>query len=221
MNLQQRLQDVAERYRRQGYQVTVDPGPNDLPTFAKDFKVEIVATRPGSNVLVSAKATRTEFMDEPRLARYAEAIESQPGWRYDVFVLEPAPLPAPDEQFSEPSEAEVSKALDEAEQLARSGYVAQSVLSAWSALESTMRVRLRSLGNQAKWGTSTRSMLNELYSDGIFSERELRELEAIAHLRNVIVHGFALPQIKEDTVQFINQVARRLLDESHALDQAS
>jgi hypothetical protein len=45
MNIQQRLNHVVDRYRAQGYQVVIRPGPEDLPPFAKDFKVEIVATR--------------------------------------------------------------------------------------------------------------------------------------------------------------------------------
>ena len=57
MNSEQRLNHVADRYRAQGYRVVVRPGPDDLPPFAKDFKVEILATRADGNVLVSAKAT--------------------------------------------------------------------------------------------------------------------------------------------------------------------
>jgi hypothetical protein len=39
MNIEQRLNHVADRYRAQGYKVVVRPGPDDLPDFAKDFKV--------------------------------------------------------------------------------------------------------------------------------------------------------------------------------------
>src|SRR5436305_13010824 len=71
MNTQQRLEGVAQQYRRQGYKVTLNPGPADLPDFAKDFKVEILATRPDGSVLVSAKESNRDFESDPALSGYA------------------------------------------------------------------------------------------------------------------------------------------------------
>ena len=39
MDIEQRLNNVADRYRAQGYEVVVRPGPDVLPPFAKDFKI--------------------------------------------------------------------------------------------------------------------------------------------------------------------------------------
>ena len=44
MNIEQRLSYVADRYRSLGFKIVLRPGPADLPPFAKDFKVEILAT---------------------------------------------------------------------------------------------------------------------------------------------------------------------------------
>jgi len=111
MDNQQRLEQIAQRYRDQGYQVTLNPGPDDLPPFAKDFKVEILAARPDGNVLTSVKGSATEFETDPDLSRYAEAIEEQPGWRYDVYALGPPPMP---KSLSElrALEAKIQKTLD-------------------------------------------------------------------------------------------------------------
>ena len=68
MNTQQRLEAVAQRYRRQGYQVTLNPGAVDLPDFAKEFKVEILATGPVRNVLISAKESTRDFRATTRLS---------------------------------------------------------------------------------------------------------------------------------------------------------
>ncbi len=68
MNTQQRLNHIVDRYRKQGYQVILNPQPDDLPPFAKDFKVEIFASRPDGNVLASAKATASEFDGDTNLS---------------------------------------------------------------------------------------------------------------------------------------------------------
>ena len=44
MNIEKRLKFVADRYRSLGFNVVLFPKPDDLPPFAKDFKVEILAT---------------------------------------------------------------------------------------------------------------------------------------------------------------------------------
>src|SRR4051794_20606160 len=117
MNIQQHLDHVADRYRQQGYQVVLNPGPDDLPPFAKDFKVEILAKRPDGNVLVSAKASSSDFEGDPNLAKYAEIIEKHGGWRYDVTVLGPPP-PAPvPRDINDASEVQIEKALDDADRL--------------------------------------------------------------------------------------------------------
>src|SRR5262245_34700990 len=91
MNIEERLNHVADRYRGRGYRVIVRPGPNDLPPFAKDFELEVLATRADGNVLASVKGSPSDMQADPNLSKYAEVIEKQPGWRYDVFVVGPDP----------------------------------------------------------------------------------------------------------------------------------
>jgi REase_AHJR-like len=221
MTTEQRLEQIADRYRAQGYQVVLHPGPDDLPPFAKDFKVEILASRPDGNVLVSAKASSAEFERDPNLSRYAEIIQNQQGWRFDVFVLGPPPHTPDRHDMAEASEGEISKSLDDAERLFQAGFEPQAVLAGWAALEAAMRHRLRSLGNKTEWGTSPRSMLNELISLGILTNSEFRDLEDIARLRNIIVHGFSVPEISASTVSLLDGTARRLLTESKQVATAS
>ena len=95
----------------------------------------------------------------------------------------------------EASEEEIAKALVDATKLAESGYRAQAVLAAWAAMESAMRHRLGSLGSQAGYGTPPMSLLNELISRGIISHSDFRDLEGLSRLRNIIVHGFSVPEV--------------------------
>jgi hypothetical protein len=215
VDIEQPLNQIAERYRAQGYRVITRPGPDDLPPFAKDFKVEVLATRSDGGVLASAKGSPSEFQSDPNLSRYAEVIEKQPGWRYDVFVLGPDPQSIqPSRDAREPSDEAVTMSLDEAERMLQAGFVAQSLTAAWAALESAMRLNLRTQGSEAGWGTSPRTMLNELLASGVLSNSDFNALGSLLQLRNVLIHGFSAPPIQTSSVRFLVDIARRLLAET-------
>jgi hypothetical protein len=216
MNMEQRLNMVADRYRNLGFKVVLHPSSDDLPPFAKDFKVQILATKDDGSVLGVAKATPSELQADEDVARYAEITEKQPGWRLDVFVLGPdAPAVPAHGEVREPSDEDLRHAVSDAERMLREGFVRQGFVTAWAALEGAMRRKLIALGGKATYGTSPRTMLNELFSAGIFSNRVFRDLEGLFQLRNIIVHGFAVPQFPTSAVEFLIGTANQLL-ETHA-----
>jgi len=213
MSTEDRFKNIVDRYRSQGYQVTIGPKPDELPPFAKDFKVEILATRPDGGVLVTAKKNLSEFQANRDLSRYAEVTEQQNGWRYDVFVLEPEePMPIDKKEAIEPTEQEIRQNLQDASKMLKAGFVAPSLISAWAALESAMRRRLRVHGSNTKSGTSSRTMLNELFSAGDFNNSVFRDLEGMFQLRSMVVHGFTGENVETSAVQFVIDTARGLLD---------
>ena len=217
MNFEQRLAQVADRYHAQGYEVVVRPGPDELPEFAKDFKVEILARRGDGCVLASAKETREEFEDDRELPRYAEVLDGQPGWRFDVFVLGPDRQPIPERgEAKEPSEEDIRRALGDVEGMLQAGFVQQALIAAWAVLETAMRRRLHADGRKTGRGSSLRSMMNELYSDGVLSTHEFRELERLFQAWNAIVHGFKAPVVETGSVKFLVDAAKTLLDEALA-----
>ena len=222
MKIEDRLNQVADRYRSLGYKVVVRPGPDDLPPFAQDFKVEVLATRDDGSVLASAKGSPSELESDPNVPRYAEVTGQQPGWRFDLFVLGPESQPAAENRRAkEPSEEDIRRYFDDVERMLRAGFVDQALVAAWAVLETAMRRRLRAEGEQAVWGTSGRTMLNELYSSGVFSTRLLRDLEGVFQLRSAIVHGFAAPAAEPSTVRFLVETARGLLTESQPAKQTA
>src|SRR5437879_2237109 len=89
MNIEQRLSQVADRYRSLGFDVVVRPGPDQLPAFARDFEVEMVATKKDGSALVVAKSNPSELEADTNVQRYSEITNGQAGWRLDVMVLGP------------------------------------------------------------------------------------------------------------------------------------
>ena len=220
MNFEQQLNTVADGYRTRGFKVVVRPGPDDLPPFAKDFKVDILATGPCGNALASVKGSPAELEDDANLGRYAEIIEKQPGWRFDLLLLGPE-LAKVDRHVSEPSAEDIRRMLDEVERLLQAGFVAFAFAAAWGALEAAMRRRIRAGGGKADWATTGQTVLNEVYSSGMISTTVLRELERLFQVRNAIVHGFSAPPVDPGSVRFLIDTARRLLAESQPVKQTA
>ena len=217
MDIEQSLIHMADRYHSQGYQVVVHPEPKDLPEFAKTFKVEIVARRDDGSALVSAKKSPRELEADPNVAKYAEITEKQAGWRFDVVVLGPDDeTKMPDRRGAkEPSEEDLRNQVEIVRKLLEANLNQQALVLAWSVLEAAMRRRLQAEGEEAGWGSSPRTMLNELLSAGAISNSVFRDLEGLFQARSAIVHGFTMPIIEPGAVNFILDVARKLLEESN------
>ncbi len=226
MDFDQELRKVAVGYESQGYQVVIRPAPEQLPSFAKDFKVEILARRGLEGVLVAVKKTRDELEADTQLQRYAEVTSAQPGWRFDLAVLEGAnPMGRNTGDIHDLSEEDIERSLANADQIASLGIGRAAIMTAWAALESAMRMRLRAAGERADWGMSPRAIMNEMVSSGYLSLDEFRRLEGLANLRNQIVHGFSSPTteggLNGGVVPFLSEVTRRLLRESQPVKQRS
>lgn len=222
MEIDQELERVANGYAAKGYEVMVRPGPSDLPPFARDFQIEIVGRRGGEGVLVAVKRNREDAAGDRSLPRYAELTAEQPAWRFDLVILEgEGPIGRQPPEARDLSPREIETALAEAGELVRGGYLRPAVISAWAALEAAMRMRLRAGGARTGWGSMPRVMLNELYSSGVLTARELREIERFSRWRNEIVHGFTSPTPDATSVQLLSDIARRLTEESQPLTKSA
>jgi hypothetical protein len=213
MNIEDRLNVVADRYRKLGFTVVLHPKADDLPPFARDFKVQILATKGDGGVLTVAKASPSELEADPDVGRYAEITDRQPGWRLDVFVLGPDAPALPEKgEARELGDDDIRRAMADAERMLREGFASQAVIAAWAVLEAAMRRKLTSGGRPAGSGISPRTMLNELFSAGVFSNSEFRDLEGLSRLRDIIVHGFAVPQFPNSAVEFLLRTAKQMLE---------
>lgn len=227
MDLNQELNRVADAYRTQGYDVIVRPSPQQLPRFAVDFRVEIVGRRGAEGVLVAVRKNRDELAADGEMQRYAEVTGLQPGWRFDLAVLEGEnPKSRELNGAQEFSGHDIAQSLAQAGELSRMGFTTYAVIAAWAAFEAGMRRWLRASGQEAGLGSMPRQMLKEIYSAGALSPEEFRGLERASQLRNRIVHGFVSPAAETGdseaaVVQLLSEVARRLTHESMLVKQTA
>src|SRR5689334_9842079 len=113
MTFEEELQQVAEQYRAEGYRVTVHRLPAQLPPSAADLGAVRLASGDGQNVLVLVKGRRADLASVPDLARHADTVNSQPGWRLDVVVLGPtSPMDRVLHNAAEPTPEQIEQLLD-------------------------------------------------------------------------------------------------------------
>lgn len=214
------LKQLADSYRDQGYEIVERPTAGDLPSFAKDFRVELLGRRGPEGVLVAAKKNRTEVGEDGELPRYAAQVREHPGWRFDLAILEAEdPMMRDIQGAKEPSDEDVRQVLDDAGKLVRSGFVPAALTTAWAGFEAAMRKRMQSSGQKSGWSIMPRQMLTELYSDGFLSYEDFPRLEQLYRWRSQIAHGFCPPRLEPDTIAFLTNAARQLLDESQNVKQ--
>src|SRR5947209_442043 len=112
MDFEHELEQLAKRYQEEGYGVVVHPQGDQLPPFAIDFGADIIAMRGGEKVLVQVKQDRTALEADPNVPVRAGITNSQPGWRYDLVILNEAdPLRRWTRGSREPSNEEINEVL--------------------------------------------------------------------------------------------------------------
>lgn len=205
------IHDVAQQYRADGFEVTVQPGPDMLPSFAAGRDIDILAVKGDEHVIVEVKETQQQLRSDATLSRLVELANTLPGWRVDLVVLnsdalvEKAPL-----EIVEPSIDTTLHDLDHAERTSGNGERSSSFIIAWAALESAMRRAARANGLEIK-NISPSFLLNTLYANGLLERAEFDQLTGHLRLRNSLVHGLNAPQFNRDVVLYVTSAARKLL----------
>lgn len=212
MNLEKAIENVAEQYRSEGYQVTVQPKASQVPSFAAGLPVDLLATKGGEQVLVQVKESAEELRKDPETVRIADAVKAQPGWRFDVVVLSgDSANEKLARQAAEPSIDVILRNLEYAERSAQTGDYASSFIIAWGSLEAAMRRAARASGIELQ-NISPLFLLRTLYSNGLLEREELDRLDGYLRFRNAVVHGLEAPRIDMAPTLYVAAAARKLLE---------
>jgi hypothetical protein len=213
----EKLQRIAKRYEDEGYEVIVQPHGQAIPSFANGYEPDLIASRGKAKVVVQVKRDRLELAHDRSVSRLAEITNAQPGWRFDLIILEAAetPLEEAAARAAEPSAKQIEQLLVHAQKSASADETLASFVLAWSGLEAAMRFKTRSAGLGGAQPMSPTVLVRVLYAAGLLSSAELRHLDKTSKIRDQIVHGFVPRRMKPTEVHYVAGLARRLL-KSHA-----
>jgi uncharacterized protein YutE (UPF0331/DUF86 family) len=199
------VDEIAQKYERQGYRVIVEPTQDELPDFLKAFRPDIIASRQDESVVVEVKAG-----GKSRPADYHELavlLSHKPGWRFDLAV-------ANGEQAADKesiSLEEILALLKEGEDLEQRGRREASLLVTWPAIEAALRLAAEGRGVELP-DLFPRTLISRLYSDGVLDERDYQALRQGLMARNAVVHGFREKSLSANLLTHLRAVANHLVD---------
>jgi hypothetical protein len=201
----ERLRSVASEYESQGYEVKLQPPPDDLPEFLTGFELDLIATGKGETVIVEVK-TRNDLKNEQSVSALENALRNRPGWRFELIIDGPATerretLPA----------TQIRASLDEADELQQHGHLSAALLLLWSATEGALRL-LATRENIELESLAPGYVLKRLYTLGLLGREQYQILDEIMRLRNQAAHGFQVSVTAKDPTR-IAGVLRELLSE--------
>jgi len=206
----QKLQEIAAEYEARGYEVLVEPSPEQLPEFLVGFRPDLVARGPNESVVVEVKVG-TQTAASERFRELAETIQRQPGWRFSLVVIDPRSdeVAPPTQQLHD--RQEIVDRLGRANELLKAGATDAAFLLMWVAVEALLRHIATREGLPLERVPSS-SLIKELFSLGILSRHELEVAQRAFAVRNTLVHGFETAGLDE-TTRALAQLAQQLLAE--------
>jgi hypothetical protein len=220
MSIESALQEVADRYRRNGYRVTLKPRGDALPPFAAGYDVDMIATDGKHHILTQVKTDLSDLSRDKSLPQLAEVTKSQPGWRFDLVILEQeSPLEEAAAASGEPSVKQISELLVHAERSAEARDTLAAYLVAWAGLEAAMRYRSRLAKIAPAKPASAVVLIRNLFSHGLLNSKEMRRLDSAYKMRSRAAHGFPGTRIRRTDVDYVTSLARRLLEENGKSEQ--
>src|SRR6516225_10112778 len=91
------IRQYADWYAQQGYQVSVEPSPRELPEFLRTLAPDLIARRDGENIVVEVKTSSPASFEQ--VQQLARALEHRAGWKLQVVYAD-----LPDPEWAPPAE---------------------------------------------------------------------------------------------------------------------
>ena len=201
----ERVYEIAEDYKKRGYNVTIAPPSKSLPAFLNKFMPDIVAVSPSESVVIEIKSLRksrsTDYWRD-----LANTIKKHPGWRFELIIDNITKRDPPENIRPE----QIRELLDEGRRLAKENVLNASLLVTWSATEAAMRFASKAYDVELPDYRPT-TVISRLYTDGILEREEYDFLMEYLKIRNSVAHGFQGESIRPELIERLNELALRLL----------
>ena len=205
------IRQYADWYTRQGYTVSVQPRPRDLPAFLRPLAPDMIVARDGENIVVEVKTSSPATFE--KVQRLARALEHRAGWTLQVVYADladpewepPAQLPKPADLRARLESLVTAQTDDDQSRL--------QVLLLWSIIEAAARHRLAAVGISPTDRISSSALIKMLVTEGIVEEEQYTLLRRGLAVRNAIAHGFLNQPIDPNLLDALRDAARTILDQ--------
>ncbi len=183
-----RIREIAERLRREGYDVILEPRPADLPFDLGGYKPDLLARRDQDGLVLEVKV-RASRLSFDTLRSVAEEVKRHPGWRFllvtsddisdnDLLV---------NEHYRD-TWTEIASRVEHARSLLAQGDQEAAYMLTWIAFERMLRLQATRI-NLPIERLSPSIVIRQLYSVGELTIEQFDIALACQDVRNRVVHG--------------------------------
>ncbi|MEA3212613.1 MAG: hypothetical protein QOE70_5670 [Chthoniobacter sp.] len=208
----EKLREVAENYRDQGYEVVLAPPASSIPNFDKALLPDLLATKDGNHIVVEIKG-RSALRHSDTVRRMADALAGNPDWRFELVVFEEDESLLMSEGSDTMSVQVIAKQLAAGDLLLRQQELPAALILTWIALEAALR-RLAGSRGVPLGSVAPVMMIKELTFAGLLDREEHDFLTELLPARNRIVHGFTAPHLTEGVIVRLRSIVNDLLSSS-------
>jgi len=193
---QQTVRQVADAYRKRGYNVDIAPRGNKIPQFLSGFYPDLIARSPEESVVIEVKVGASKTSVAEPLKALADRVHKQPGWRLAVIFAE-LDDPGRISEIPVRSAAELDAQIARTERLKNAGDLDAAFLLLWSVMEAALRNVAIKAGFPIQ-ALPTSTLVRELYSAGEINRTTYDSILKLMNLRNEVAHGFAASPTEMD-----------------------
>ena len=212
----EKVESLIKKYRDEGFTVTKEPQPNEIPFDLDNYQPDILATKneheSGLIGLIIEVKTSISPVSVERLQSVAEKISRHPGWRFLLVTLEDIEaesLPGTSEEL--PSWEELINYFSQVSKLIENNNIEPAFLFLWSVFEGALRKRAVDVSISVERLPVIR-LLRSMNSLGELSISEFDSIQACLEQRNRLAHGYIQKLDLEVLHTFVILVVKLLIE---------
>jgi len=196
------IKNIAAKYKKDGYEVSVEPQTDELPFSLGRYRPDIIARRNDEGYIIEVK-TFSRGITIERYRDISEIVSQHAGWRFLLVTGEDSEI----ENLL--SWEQIFNKKEKADRLVASKENEAAFLSFWTILEALMRKQAERVSVPIE-RFPTSSLINHLYSQGELSISQFDNATMLLNIRNRLVHGFQTVAIDE-SVNRLQQLVNELI----------
>lgn len=213
----QYVKEIAAEYRKKGHEVIEYPTPEQLPDFMDGFTPELLVRIGDYTKVVEVMGGHPHSRDR-RPGDLARLLADKPDWGHELALIgKMEGLQLPEDALSFDRD-HILQNIETANELLKSGFHREALLTAWAALEATVRIRNKLEGIPPDH-LSAPAILSQAVYYGAISTNDHTALNELRKYRNAVAHGFKLDGFDPVIVRKLNRMVKRLLPSVKAMEQ--
>jgi len=202
------LESIAQAYKRLGYNVSISPKSEELPDFLRKFDPDLIAKKPGENIIVELKK-RTHARGITYWLDIDNEIRNHPEWKLQLVDQGSMDSDLAPNAESSDRNSIVSKFV-EAKKLAEFNYYESAVVLAFGATEAAMRSIVTT--KKLTWDRlGVLTLISAVLQAGYLDVDQAKFLNDMMVQRGRIVHGQYKSMVDKTQLERLIEVGQELV----------